>query len=127
MFYTAIVSGIRTAIAMVVGFAITWLVSKGITLPEGAEVQLNAILFIVISGGYNALVNWLALKVHPGFGYLLGIPKTPEYNAVAATEKDGQIVATTNSPLPTGELVYVAPVEAHDPAKVDNREPHPYE
>lgn len=127
MFYTAIVSGIRTAIAMAVGFAITWLVSKGITLPEGAEVQLNAILFIVVAGGYNALVNWLALRIHPAFGYMLGIPKTPEYNAVAAQEKDGQIVATTRSPLPTGELVYVAPVEAHDLAKVDNAEPHPYE
>lgn len=127
MLYNALISGIRTGIALLVGLAITWLVNQGVTLPDGAEAQLNAILFVVVSAGYNALVNWLAVKVHPAFGYLLGVPKTPEYNAVAVQEKDGQIVASANSPITTGEIVVVQPAEPHDPAKVDNFEPHPYE
>lgn len=127
MLYNALVAAIRTGIAAAVGFVIAWAVAQGVTFPEGFEEILTAGLFAGTTVAYNALVNWLTLKVHPFFGYLLGVPKTPEYLAVAAQLPDGQVVATDLSPIKTGELVYVAPVQPHDPALVDNREPHPYE
>lgn len=126
MLYNAIIAALRTGVATLVGLAITWLVSVGVTLPDGAEVQLNAILFVVITAGYTALVNWLSVKVHPAFGYLLGVPKTPEYNAVAAERRsDGQVVATANSPLPTGEIVTVQEVPEYDAERL-GVDPHPY-
>ena len=127
MLYNALIAAIRTGIAAVVGFVITWAVAQGVEFPEGFEELLTAGLFAGSTVAYNALVNWLAAKVHPWFGYLLGVPKTPEYSAVAAQQRDGQVIATTLSPLPTGELVYVEPVQPHDPTQVDNYEPHPYE
>lgn len=127
MLYNGFIAAIRTGIAAGVGFVVAWAIARGVTFPEGFEELATAGLFAGATVAYNALVNWLASKVHPWFGYLLGVPKAPEYNAVAAQQRDGQIIATPLSPLPTGELVYVAPVEAHDPTKVDNSEPHPYE
>lgn len=126
MLYNIIISAIRTGIAGLVGLAVTWLIARGIEIDSGTQATLIVLLFGAIVAAYNAMVNWLAIKVSPSFGYLLGAPKTPEYNSVAAVQKDGQIVATTASTLETGELVYVAPVEPHDPSKVDNAEPAPY-
>lgn len=127
MFYNSVTGIIRTSVAALVGMAVAWLVARNVILPDGAAEGIITSVTIVAMAGYTALVNLLAVKVHPAFGYLLGSPKTPEYRAVAAARSDGQVIATTRSALPTGDLVYVAPVEAHDPAKVDNSEPHPYE
>lgn len=126
MLYNIIIAALRTGIAALVGILITWAVARGVNLDEGTSGTLIAALFGTSVMLYNAAVNWLALKVHPAFGYMLGAPGAPEYNAVAAKLPDGQVVATVNSTLETGELVYVAPVEPHDPAKVDNAEPYPY-
>lgn len=52
---------------------------------------------------------------------------TPSSTVVASVALDGQVEAGPASPVPTGDLVYVQAIEPHDPAKVDNREPHPYE
>lgn len=126
MLYNVIVGLLRTGVGALVGLAVTWLLALGIELDLESQATLILVLATVVIGLYTALVNWLATKVHPAFGYLLGVPATPEYRAVAAKQADGQVVATANSPLETGELVYVAPVEPHDPAKVDNAEPYPY-
>lgn len=79
MLYDPIISGIRTGVAALVGIALTWLIAQGVSLPEGTEETFTVAIFAIITAGYNALVNYLAVKVHPGFGYLLGIKKTPEY------------------------------------------------
>lgn len=121
-----IYSGIRTGVAALVGFVFAWLISKGIELDPSYRAGVEGLIFAGVTFLYNAVVNWLALKVHPSFGYLLLIPKTPEYNAVAAKTPDGQTVATELSPLPTGEIVVVRPAEPYDPAKAIS-EPHPYE
>lgn len=126
MLYNVIISGFRSAIAAVVGLAVTWLLARGVELDSAAATALITAVFAVVVWAYNSLINWLTVKVHPAFGYLLGAPKTPEYNSVAAVQKDGQVIATAASALDTGELVYVAPVEPHDPSKVDNAEPYPY-
>ena len=126
MLYNVIIAALRTGVAALVGLVITAAIARGIELDEGTSSMLITLLFGASVMLYNGVVNWLSLKVHPAFGYLLGASGAPEYRAVAAKQTDGQIVATINSPLETGELVYVAPVEPHDPAKVDNAEPYPY-
>ena len=80
MLYDAIISGIRTGVAVLVGFVITWLINQGVVLPENIEYQVNFVLFTLLVGAYNALVNWLAKKYNPNFGYLLGVKKTPVYD-----------------------------------------------
>lgn len=126
MLYNIIVGLLRTGVGSLVGLAVTWLLALGIELDLESQAALIVTLATITIGLYTALVNWLATKVHPAFGYLLGVPATPEYRAVAAKQADGQVVATELSPLPTGEIVYVAPAEPHDPAKVDNAEEYPY-
>lgn len=126
MLNNALIAAIRTGVASLVGFLITWAVAQGVEFPEGFDGVLTAALFSAATVAYNALVNLLATKVHPFFGYLLGVPKTPEYAPVVVAAKDGTLVATAQSSLPTGEQVVVTAPAAHDPAKVDNAEPHPY-
>lgn len=126
MLYNALIAAIRTGVAAVVGFVVTWAVARGVEFPDGFDVLLTAGLFSAATVAYNALVNLLATKVHPAFGYLLGVPKTPEYEPVVVKDSDGRLVATDYSALPTGEQVVVAPPMEHDPDKVDNAEPHPY-
>lgn len=46
---------------------------------------------------------------------------------VASLARDGQVEAGPASDEPNGDLVYVQAVEPHDPTKVDNAEPHPFE
>lgn len=122
----AIVSGIRTAVAGLVGLIITWLVASNITFPENTEAFLTTLLFAVAIALYNGGINLLAQHVNPKFGWFLLVPKTPEYNAVAVELKDGQTVAGVNSALPTGEIVTVTATDKYDPAKTET-EPHPYE
>ena len=122
----AIVSGIRTAVAGLVGLIITWLVAANIEFPENTEALLTTVLFAVAVALYNGGINLLAQHVNPKFGWFLLVPKTPEYNAVAVELKDGQTVAGVNSALPTGEVLTVKAAETYDPAKTET-EPHPYE
>lgn len=125
MLYNALISALRTAVAALVGLAITWLVARGVVFEEGFAATLEVGIFTAVTFGYNALVNWLATKVHPGFGWLLGVPKTPEYNAVAAQRpSDGQIVATVNSSLPTGDIVTVQEIPEYQPEHLAD-DPYP--
>lgn len=74
-----IIAAIRTGVATAVGFAITYLVSKGWGFPEDLAANLNLVLLAVITAAYNWVVILLERHVHPYFGILLGIPKTPTY------------------------------------------------
>jgi hypothetical protein len=80
MLYNAMISGIRTGVASLVGLLITWLISKGIVLSDAFEQEFVLALFTVVTVLYNAGVNYAATKWNPYFGYLLGIPKTPAYD-----------------------------------------------
>ena len=90
MLYNAIISGIRTGIAALVGLLITWLITKGIVLEDNFQNVLEVGLFATITAGYNAAVNWAAVHWHPAFGYLLGVPKTPEYQRAYTDGVDGE-------------------------------------
>ena len=126
MLYNIIVGLLRTGVGALVSLVAVWVLALGVEIDVEDQAALVIGLATIVIALYTALVNWLAAKVHPAFGYLLGVPTTPEYRAVAATQADGQVVATVQSTLPTGEIVYVAPIEAHDPEKVDNSEERPY-
>lgn len=52
---------------------------------------------------------------------------TANGKVVAVVEPDGQVAAGPASTVADGQLVVVTEVEAHDPTKVDNADPHPYD
>lgn len=79
-----LIAGIRTGVAAAVGAFVTWLLNLGILVPEGFEVVLNSAVFGLVTMIYNLVVNFLERKVHPGFGYLLAIPRTPSYEQLPA-------------------------------------------
>lgn len=74
-----LIAAIRTGVATGVGFVVTYLISKGWGLPEDFAANLNLVLLAAVTAGYNWLVILLERNVHPYFGILLGIPRTPSY------------------------------------------------
>ncbi|WP_314647617.1 hypothetical protein [uncultured Microbacterium sp.] len=75
-----IVGFIRTSVPLGVGALVSWLVTLGIVLPVGTELQLASALTAVVAAAYWALVTW-ASKRWQGIGWLLGNPKQPMYIA----------------------------------------------
>lgn len=75
-----VVSLIRTNVPILVGGFIGWLVSLGVTVPEGAEAPLTAALVAAGSAGYYLVARALE-KRWPFFGYLLGSKAAPSYEA----------------------------------------------
>ena len=73
-----VVSLIRTNVPIAVGALISWLVSLGLVVPEGAEVPLTIAITAFAAAGYYAAARWLE-KRWPAFGYLLGSKATPTY------------------------------------------------
>lgn len=69
---------IRTFSPAVVGALVSWLVTLGIELPEGFEVQLAGLLFALATAAYWALVT-AATRRWPAVGWLLGHPAQPTY------------------------------------------------
>lgn len=81
------VSLIRTNVPIVVGAFIAWMISLGITVPEGSEEPLIVALTAALIAGYYFLVRLLEKK-WPAFGFLLGTRKEPAYPV--APEGDGR-------------------------------------
>ncbi|MEC5185290.1 hypothetical protein RCH12_002766 [Cryobacterium sp. MP_3.1] len=77
---------IRTAVPLLVGSAVGWLASLGLTLDPAVEAE--AVLGVTVLAGslYYAGVSWLAAHV-PAFGWLLGVAKAPVYSLEAAQAK----------------------------------------
>lgn len=76
-----LIAAIRTGVAVAVGFVITFLVSKGFELPDDLKANLNVVVLTLVTAAYNWVVILLERHVHPMFGVLLGVPKTPSYDA----------------------------------------------
>lgn len=76
-----LIAAIRTGVAAVVGFVITYLLGLGVEVPDDFRATLTVVVFGLVVAGYNALVGLLERKVSPLFGVLLGVPKAPTYNA----------------------------------------------
>lgn len=74
-----LIAAIRTGVATVVGFVVTYLISKGWGLPSDFTANLNLVLIAFVTAGYNWAVIMLERHVHPYFGVLLGVPRTPVY------------------------------------------------
>lgn len=87
MFHDMLIAVIRTFVPSVVGTAIAWGIDHGVTVPDDVQVQLSAALVALCITLYYALVTLLERKVNPAFGWLLGVPKAPSYEA-PAVEKD---------------------------------------
>ena len=75
-----LIAAIRTGVAVAVGFVITFLVSKGFELPDDLQANLNVVILTLVTAAYNWAVILLERYVHPMFGVLLGVPKTPTYS-----------------------------------------------
>lgn len=73
------IAAIRTGAAALVTAIITWVTGLGVAVPEHFDESVTIVLFSLGIAAYNALVNFLEKKVHPVFGYLLIIPRSPEY------------------------------------------------
>lgn len=80
MLRNGIIAAIRTGIAAGVGLVVSWLVGLGVEVPDGFQEGLNVVVFGLVVSGYNLAVNFLEQKVHPWFGVLLGVPRTPQYD-----------------------------------------------
>jgi hypothetical protein len=77
----AVISLIRTICPIIAGALITWLVRQGIRVDASVSQPLTEALVAVFSAAYYALARLLETKVAPGFGWMLGVPKTPAYPA----------------------------------------------
>jgi membrane protein DedA with SNARE-associated domain len=70
---------IRTATPILAGIVLTFLTNVGLDLPEEIKQELSFIIFGLMSLAYYAASAALEKWVAPWFGWLLGIPRTPEY------------------------------------------------
>lgn len=91
MFSNQLIAAIRTGAATLAGICFTYLLSLGIDVPEAYQTSIVLATVIILTGVYNVAVNWLAIHVHPLFGILLGIPKTPTYDATAVDAENSVI------------------------------------
>ena len=76
-----LIAAIRTGVAVAVGFLVTFMISKGFVLPDDLKSNLNVVILTLVTSAYNYAVILLERHVHPLFGVLLGVPKTPSYDA----------------------------------------------
>ena len=80
MLYDVVVAAIRTGVASAVGALAALLIAQGVDVPDDFASSVSVVAFGVAAAAYNAAVNFLAVKVHPAFGYLLGVAKAPTYD-----------------------------------------------
>lgn len=73
-----VTSLIRTVIPMVVGTVLTWLAAKGVVVDDATSAGLVAFLTGLSSAAYYVIARQLEARF-PQFGWLLGVPKTPNY------------------------------------------------
>ena len=113
---------IRTVVPMVVGWVIAQLAVHGFNLPPGTVEQVVTWL---ITAAYYGLIRLLETRFKPIWGWLLGLPKAPTYQAPAApspTDPEGAI-ATVDTP---GDVPPGTPVDVVVPdATSDDEGPEP--
>ena len=86
----ALTAAIRTGAAGIGAYVIAWLIGLGVTIPDGFNLALTAVLFGLILAGWNLAIGLAARYIHPWFGYLLIVAKSPSYAPVV----DGATVIT---------------------------------
>jgi len=98
---------VRTIVPMIVGWVIAQLAVHGLSLPPGTVEQVVTWL---ITAAYYGAVRLLETRFKPVWGWLLGLPKAPTYQAQAApsTTSPSGAVATVDTPgIPAGAPVDV--------------------
>lgn len=76
----AAIAGIRTGAAALSVTVLAWIASKtGVAVPEEAAEWFSVVLFTIGTMGYNFVIVVLEKYVDRRIGYLLIIPKSPEY------------------------------------------------
>ena len=96
--HDAVIALIRTFVPTLVGLIVAFLVAQGVTLDPELESALTAGLLALAVAGYYALVTLLERKVHPAFGWLLGVAKAPGYSNQAPPAPPPVVLDGPNSP-----------------------------
>jgi hypothetical protein len=102
-------SVVRTVTPWVVGVIVTLLARWGIHWTPSPEAL--TIVTGLVAAAYYALVRILETRGRQAWGWLLGVPKAPTYDATAKKDDSsptGQSAGPA-SPLPDGTPVEVAP------------------
>lgn len=96
---------IRTLVPWVVGYLLTLAAKAGLDLPEGLATEL---VTVGLGALYYLVVRILETRGKAVFGWLLGAPKAPTYDATAKKDPSS----------PTGESAAVAsPLPDDTPVK----------
>ena len=93
----ALTAAIRTGAAGIGAYVIAWLIGLGVTIPDGFNLALTAVLFGLILAGWNLAIGLAARYIHPWFGYLLIVAKSPSYAPVV---DDAAVITDTPDPTP---------------------------
>lgn len=79
---------VRTVVPLLAGLVITGLITIGWapddTQQQNLLAQISAVLTVIITALYYAVVRFLETHVSPKFGWLLGLAKQPTYQQGAA-------------------------------------------
>lgn len=104
-------SVVRTVTPYVVGALVTLLARWGIDWTPTPEVLV--IVSGLVAAAYYALVRILETRGRQAWGWLLGLPKAPIYDATAQRDADSPTgeVAAPESLLPTGTPVETVPAD----------------
>lgn len=86
-----LISSIRTAVPMAVGFIVQWFSTKGVTIDTMTLHMLTAAVAGVAGIGYYLLIRALE-HVNHRFGWLLGYAKMPTYEAQTVVSPEQQPV-----------------------------------
>jgi len=98
---------IRTIVPMIVGWVLTQLALRGLNIPESFATQVVTAL---VTAAYYGAARLLETRFKPVWGWLLGLPKAPTYEAPAAPSETSPsgVQATVDTP---GAILPGAPVE----------------
>lgn len=108
--HDAVIALIRTFVPTLVGLIISFLVAQGVTLDPELEGALTSGLLALTVAGYYALVTLLERKVHPAFGWLLGVAKAPAYAHKAPPAPAPVVVDRQEGAVSVGVAILIAVV-----------------
>lgn len=75
---------VRTYVPWLAGVLIGWLIRLGVPLDPEVEVQVTLALMGGASVLYYVLARLFEIYVNPKLGWILGLAKTPAYDAEAS-------------------------------------------
>lgn len=106
---------VRTITTWVVGVLVTLLARAGLDWNPSPEVTL--IVSTLVGSGWYILFRWLEVQASARWGWALGLPKAPTYDAPAEPDPASSTgySATETSPVPEDVPVEIIPAPTFDP------------